>query len=143
LRGRVALHLPELALRAVALAVPKHRGPPGRVIAAARLDFSPRVHCGASGLRSLSLAGAGVVLPGAGLRRACRGRSRVRPGVTLTGTLGADSFQFAAAEHSRPRRSRVDPTLSELPVELGGARPTRCPWPGSARSSPAPSFRSG
>lgn len=123
LRGRVALHLPELALRAVALGVPEHRGPPGPVTAAARLEFSPRVRCGGLWASEfVSLAGAGVVLPGAGLAAGVlRGPlSLVRPGVTLTGTLGADGFRFAAAERRFPSQevTHVDPTLSELPVQL-------------------------
>ena len=66
-RGRVALHLPELAIRAVALGASEHRGPPGPVLAEARLDFSPRIPCGSVWASEIGrLAGAGVVLaPGA------------------------------------------------------------------------------
>jgi type III secretion protein Q len=122
-RGRVGLHLPELAIRAVALHVPEHRGPPGSVLGEARLDFSPRIRCGAVWASEIAgLAGAGVVLPGAHLAGgALEGSlSLVRPGVTLVGTLGAAGFRHATTERRLPSQevTQVDPTLSELPIEL-------------------------
>jgi type III secretion protein Q len=122
-RGRVALHLPELAVRAVALGVPEHRGAPGPVLAEARLDFSPRITCGAVWASEIAgLVGAGVVLRGAHLVGGLLEGpvSLVRPGVTLTGTLGATGFRHATAERRMPSQevTQVDPALSELPVEL-------------------------
>jgi type III secretion protein Q len=122
-RGRVALHLPELAIRAVALGASEHRGPPGPVLAEARLDFSPRIPCGSVWASEIGrLAGAGVVLPGAHLvGGVLEGPlSLVRPGVALTGTLEAAGFRHAAAERrlSSQEVTQVDPTLSELPIEL-------------------------
>ncbi|HET9035923.1 MAG TPA: FliM/FliN family flagellar motor switch protein [Myxococcaceae bacterium] len=122
-RGRVAVHLPELAIRAVALGVPEHRGPPGSVLGEARLDFSPRIRCGAVWASEIAgLVGAGVVLPGAHLAGGVLEGplSLVRPGVTLMGTLGAAGFRHASAERRLPSQevTQVDPTLSELPIEL-------------------------
>jgi type III secretion protein Q len=121
--GRVALHLPELAIRAVALGVPEHRGAPGPVLAEARLDFSPRIPCGAVWASEIArLAGAGVVLPGAHLAGGVLEGplSLVRPGLTLTGMLLGAGFRHASAERRLPSQeaTQVDPTLSELPVEL-------------------------
>ncbi|HZJ70586.1 MAG TPA: FliM/FliN family flagellar motor switch protein, partial [Planctomycetota bacterium] len=124
-RGRAVLHVPELALRAVALGIPEHRSPAGQptVAARARLAFSPRVRCGAvwpSGLDGL--AGAAVVLPGARLVASLLQTpvSLLRPGLTLNGTLGAEGFRHATAERRLPSQevTQVDPTLSEVPVEL-------------------------
>jgi flagellar motor switch/type III secretory pathway protein FliN len=123
LRGRVVLHLPELALRAVALGIPEHRPGPGPVAGTVRIAFSPRVCCGAVwGADLAAVAGAAVVLPGASLVGAeLRGPlSLVRPGARLEGALGADGFRHARAE-LRPASqevTHVDPALSELPVEL-------------------------
>ena len=68
------------------------------------------------------LAGAGVVLPGAHLAGGVLEGplSLVRPGVALTGTLGAAGFRHANAERRlfSQEVTQVDPTLSELPVEL-------------------------
>ena len=122
-RGRAVLHVPELALRAVALGVPAHRGPPDPVTAAARIGFSPRVRCGAVWVHELAnLRGAAVVLPGARLvGGALHGPlTLARPGVSLHGTLGTEGFRHASAERRSPSQevTQVDPTLSELPVEL-------------------------
>src|SRR5262249_49864422 len=65
-RGRAVLHVPELALRAVALSVPDHRHAPGPVASRVRVGFSPRIPCGAVWGHALAgLAGTAVVLPGA------------------------------------------------------------------------------
>ena len=47
-RGRAALHLPELALRAVALDVTEPRPLPGPATARVRIAFSPRIRCGSA-----------------------------------------------------------------------------------------------
>jgi type III secretion protein Q len=122
-RGRAALHLPELALRAVALSVPEPRLVPGPATAGVRIGFSPRLCCGAVWAQALAgLTGAAVALPGA---RFVDGRlhgpmSLARCGVALRGTLGADGFRHEVIE-GRPSSqevTHVDPALSELPVEL-------------------------
>ncbi|MGZ6135316.1 MAG: FliM/FliN family flagellar motor switch protein, partial [Myxococcaceae bacterium] len=125
-RGRAVLHLPELAMRVVALqspvarAVPTADAGPGR----ARLAFSPRVRCGALWAHELAtlLRGAAVVLPGAYLAEGLLHASvlLVRPGVALAGTLSSAGFSHACAEQDVPSQevTEVDPVLSELPVEL-------------------------
>ena len=123
LRGRAVLHLPELALRAVALGLPEHRPGPGPVIAAVRIAFSPRVRCGAVwGTDLAGLAGAALVLPGARIvGGALHGAlSLVRPGARLEGTVGAEGFEHARADlrSASQEVTHVDPALSELPVEL-------------------------
>jgi type III secretion protein Q len=123
LRGRAVLHVPELALRAVALGLPEQRSGPGPVLAAVRIAFSSRVCCGAMwGADLAGLAGAAVVLPGA---RIVGGElhgpfSLLRPGVRLEGTLGPEGFLHARAElrSASQEVTHVDPALSELPVEL-------------------------
>ncbi|HEY1418403.1 MAG TPA: FliM/FliN family flagellar motor switch protein [Myxococcaceae bacterium] len=123
LRGRAVLHLPELALRAVALGLPENRPGPGPVAAAARLAFSPRVCCGAVwGADLAAVDGAAVVLPGACIvgGELHGPLSLVRPGARLEGALGADGFRHSRAE-LRPTSqevTHVDPALSELPVEI-------------------------
>lgn len=122
LRGRAVLHVPELALRAVALGVPEHRAPPALEVQA-RIDFSPRIRCGALWGHALAgLAGAAVALPGIRLvDGALHGPlSLVRSGVCLSGTLGPDGFRHSAAElHPTSQEvTHVDPALSELPVEV-------------------------
>jgi type III secretion protein Q len=122
-RGRAVLHLPELALRAVALEVTEPRPVPGPATARVRITFSPRIRCGALWGHALAgLVGAAVVLPGA---RLVEGRvhgplSLVRPGVALRGTLGPDGLRHDAVEvhPSSQEVTHVDPALSELPVEL-------------------------
>ena len=122
-RGRALLHVPELALRSVALHVAEHLRQPGPATARARLAFSPRIRCGVVWAQTLpGLAGAAVVLPGArlvdGLLHGAL--SLVRPGVALHGTLAAEGLRHDAVE-ARPASqevTHVDPTLSELPVEL-------------------------
>ena len=121
--GRALLHVPELALRAVALGVPEHRGPPGAGIARARIGFSPRIRCGAVWGHVLGeLAGAAVVLPGFRLvTGVLHGPlALVRSGVSLTGMLGPEGFRHAGSDFHPPSQevTHVDPTLSELPVEL-------------------------
>ena len=123
LRGRAALHVPELALRAVALDVAEHPPRPGRAAARARIAFSPRIRCGVVWGPALpGLAGAAVVLPGARLVDGLLHGpvSLVRPGVVLHGTLAAEGLRHDAIE-ARPSSqevTHVDPALSELPVEL-------------------------
>lgn len=121
--GRAVLHVPELALRAVALDVPEHRPGPGPVAGAVRIVLSPRVRCGAVwGADLAGIAGAAVVLPGA---RFVDGElhgplSLVRQGIRLEGALGPEGFRHDRAE-VRPASqevTHVDPVLSELPVEL-------------------------
>ena len=122
-RGRAVLHVPELALRAVALSAPGHRPGPGPVTSGIRIDFSPRIACGAAwGHRVAGFAGAAVVLPGA---RLVDGHlhgpvALVRSGVALRGTLAADGLRHDAVEAHPPSQevTHVDPALSELPVEL-------------------------
>ncbi len=123
LRGRAVLHVPELALRAVALTVPETRASAGPVASRVRLPFSPRVRCGVVWAHQLtSLAGAAVVLPGARVvDGALHGPlALVRPGAVLTGALSAQGFRHAGAELPRPSQevTHVEPTLSELPVDL-------------------------
>ena len=121
--GRAVLHVPELALRAVALSVAERPRAPGAVTARVRVAFSPRIRCGAVWGHALAeLAGAAVVLPGA---RLVDGRVRgplslVRPGVALRGTLRAEGLRHDAVEvhPSSQEVTHVDPALSELPVEL-------------------------
>ena len=122
-RGRAVLHVPELALRGVALSVPDHRHAPGPVASRVRIGFSPRIRCGAVWGHALAgLAGAAVVLPGARLVDGLLQGSLVlvRPGVALRGTLGPDGFRHQAVEMHPPSQevTHVDPALSELPVEL-------------------------
>jgi type III secretion protein Q len=122
-RGRAVLHLPELALRAVALGVPEHCSALAPVIAPVRILFSPRIQCGAVWAHTLAgLAGAAVVLPGSRLVRASLHGplSLVRPGVAIRGTLGPDGLRHDAVElrPSSQEVTHVDPALSELPVEL-------------------------
>jgi type III secretion protein Q len=123
LRGRAVLHLPQVALRAVALGLPEHRPGPGPILAAVRIAFSPRVCCGAAwGTELAGLAGAAAVLPGVCIvAGALHGPvSLLRPGVRLEGALGAEGFQHARAElrSASQEVTHVDPALSELPVEL-------------------------
>jgi len=123
LRGRVVLHAPELALRAVALTIGEERGPGGPLASGVRLAFSPRVRCGVVWAHALAgLAGSAVVLPGA---RLVDGTlygplALVRPGAVLSGALSAEGFRLAGAERSAPSQevTQVDPALSELPIEL-------------------------
>ena len=122
-RGRAVLHLPELALRAVALGIREERPPPARVAGQVRIPFSPRVPCGAVWAHALvGLAGAAVLLPEARLVGGCLHGSLalVRSGVALRGTLGADGLRHDAVElrPSSQEVTQVDPALSELPVEL-------------------------
>ena len=122
-RGRAVLHVPELALRAVALSAPEHRHAPGPVTSQVRIGFSPRIPCGAVwGHELLGLAGAAVVLPRARLvDRLLHGPlALVRSGVALRGTLGPDGLRHDAVEvhPSSQEVTHVDPALSELPVEL-------------------------
>ena len=123
-RGRAVLHLPELALCAVALSVAPGRAPPGAVMGEARLPFSPRIGCGvvwADELAGLS-DGAAVALPRARVvdRSLCCPAALVRPGVSLSGDLESDGFHHVRAELRPPSQevTHVDPALSELPVEL-------------------------
>ena len=125
-RGRAVLHVPELSLRAVALQVPVTRsqfilgGGPG----SARIQFSPRVRCGALWPHELAilLRGAAVVLPGARLDEGQLHASVLlaRPGVALAGTLSSAGFSHAHAELNLASQevTHVDPALSELPVEV-------------------------
>jgi flagellar motor switch protein FliM len=122
-RSRAALHLPELALRAVALGVPEHRPPPAPVTGQVRIAFSPRIRCGAVWAHDLAgLAGAAVVLPGARLVVGCLHGplALVRSGIALRGVLGPDGLRHDAVElrPSSEEVTHVDPALSELPVEL-------------------------
>jgi type III secretion protein Q len=122
-RGRMALHLPELALRAVALGVPEPRPASAPVVARVRIPFSPRIQCGAVWAHTLAaLAGAAVVIPGSRLVDGCLHGplSLVRSGVALRGTLGPDGLRHEAVElrPSSQEVTHVDPALSELPVEL-------------------------
>ncbi len=122
--GRAVLLLPELALRAVALALPPRRARPGPGPGHARLSFSPRVRCGSVWPQELArlVPGAAVVLPGARLvDGVLHGPvALVRPGVSLAGALAADGLRHSGAElHApSPEVTHVDPALSELPVEL-------------------------
>ncbi len=123
LRGRAALHVPELALRTVALDVAEHLRQPGPAIARARLPFSPRIRCGVVWGRTLpGLARSAVVLPGARLVDGLLHGplTLVRPGVVLHGTLAAEGLRHDAVEErpSSQEVTHVDPALSELPVEL-------------------------
>ncbi|HVP62832.1 MAG TPA: FliM/FliN family flagellar motor switch protein [Myxococcaceae bacterium] len=123
LRGRAVLHLPELALRAVALAVPEHRPPAGPVASRAQISFSPRVRCGGVWAHELAaLPGSAVVLPGAHLvDGALHGPlALVRPGAVLKGAVSPEGFRHAGAELPALSQevTHVDPALSELPVEL-------------------------
>jgi flagellar motor switch/type III secretory pathway protein FliN len=122
-RGRAVLHLPELALRAVALGIPEHCSARALVVAQVRLPFSPRIQCGAAWAHTLAgLTGAAVVLPGSRLVGGCLHGplSLVRPGVALRGTLGPDGLRHDTVElrPSSQEVTHVDPALSELPVEL-------------------------
>jgi len=122
-RGRAVLHLPELALRAVALSVPELCLEPGPAMAQVRIGFSPRISCGAVWAPALAgLAGAAVALPGARFVDGCLHGpvSLVRSGVALRGRLGPDGFRHEGAEvrPSSQEVTHVDPALSELPVEL-------------------------
>ncbi len=123
LRGRAVLLLSELALRAVALAVPGPVAPPGPVASRVRILFSPRARCGVVWAHQLaSLAGSAVVLPGARLvDGALHGPlALVRPGAVLRGALSGEGFRHSGAELLPPSLevTHVDPALSELPVEL-------------------------
>ena len=123
LRGRAVLHVPELALRAVALGVPEHRPDPGPISAAVRIAFSPRVCCGAVwGADLAGIDGAAVVLSGARIVGAeLHGPlSLVRQGVRLEGGLGPEGFRHDRAElrSASQEVTHVDPALSELPIEL-------------------------
>jgi len=121
--GRAALHLPELALRAVALDVAEHPRQPPPATARARIAFSPRIRCGVIwGPVLRGLAGAAVVLPGSRLvDGVLHGPvSLVRSGLALHGTLATDGLRHDAIE-ARPSSQEVthmDPALSEVPVEL-------------------------
>jgi type III secretion protein Q len=123
LRGRAVLHLSELSLRAVALAIPEQAAPAGPAAARVRIAFSPRVRCGVVWAYQLAgLAGSAVVLPRASwVDGALHGPlTLVRPGAVLTGVLSAEGFRHSGAELLPPSQevTHVDPTLSELPVEL-------------------------
>jgi type III secretion protein Q len=125
-RGRAVLYIPELALRAVVLQISVARADvvggdgPWR----ARIDFSPRLRCGAVWAHELTglVSGAAVVLPGAHLADgAVHGQlALVRRGVALAGTLSSAGFRLGCAEQNVPSQevTEVDPVLSELPVEL-------------------------
>ena len=124
--GRAVLLLPELALRAVALALPTAGGArPGPGPGHARLSFSPRVRCGSVWPHELAAArpggggGAprraladGVLHGPAGARAARSGRSPA--------ALSAEGLRHSGAELHAPSQevTHVDPALSELPVEL-------------------------
>ena len=123
IRGRAVLHVPELALRAVALDVPEHRPGPGPVAGAVRIALSPRVGCGAVwGADLAGIAGAAVVLSGACIvGGALHGPlSLVRQDVRLEGRLGPEGYRHTRAElrSASQEVTHVDPALSELPVEL-------------------------
>jgi len=123
LRGRAVLHLPEVALRAVALGLPEHRPGPGPVLAAVRIAFSPRVCCGAAwGADVAGLTGAAAAMPGL---RIVGGElhgplSLAQSGVRLEGALGPEGFRHGRTElrSASQEVTHVDPALSELPVEL-------------------------
>lgn len=123
-RGRATLHVPELALRAVALGVPEQQALPAPRWGTARLRFSPRVRCGSVWPQELAglMPRAAVVLPGARLSDgALHGPvALVRPGVRLDGALSIEGCRYAGAELHAPSQevTHVDPALSELPVEL-------------------------
>jgi type III secretion protein Q len=124
LRGRGALHVPELALRVVALSVPVARGLPGPHSALARVFFSPRVACGSLWPHELAalVPGAALVLPGASVvdRAVHTPVALVHPGVSLAGMLSAEGYRHTACER-RPtcqEVTHVDPALSELPVDV-------------------------
>lgn len=122
-RGRAALHVPELALRAVALGVSEQPRQPGPAMARARIAFTPCIRCGVVWGQALpGLAGAAVVLPGARLVDGLLHGplSLVRSGLAIHGTLATGGLRHDAIE-ARPSSqevTHVDPTLSELPVEL-------------------------
>src|SRR5262249_51041055 len=123
LRGRAVLHVPELALRAVALGAPESRLTPGPATAQLRLGFSPPIPRGVIWAHALTgISGAGVALPGARLVDGCLQGPLwlVRSGIWLRGTLGPDGFRHDAVEmrSSSLEVTHVDPALSELPVEL-------------------------
>ncbi len=125
-RGRAVLYVPELALRAIALQVPVARvdavagDGPGR----ARIDFLPRLQCGAVWPQELAglVSGAAVVLPGAHIADGTvHGRlALVRRGLVLAGTLSSAGFRHASADQAVPSQevTEVDPVLSELPLEI-------------------------
>ena len=123
LRGRAVLHLSELALCAVALAVPEQGAPAGPVASRVRISFSPRVRCGVVWAHQLTaLLGSAVVLPRARLVDAVLHGplALVRSGVVLSGALSAAGFRHSGAEllPASQEVTHVDPALSELPVEL-------------------------
>ena len=124
LLGRTVLHLPELALRLVALSLPPPRAVPRGRLGQARLSFSPRVRCGAVWPGELVALAPGAAVVPRGARwadGAVQGPlALVRQGISLGGELLPGGFRHAGAE-LRPASqevTHVDPTLSELPVDL-------------------------